>query len=117
MLNSLLGIARQWSLEKFAILSLEHLSHVSILILVSNVGYLGTGTMFDARERVVPRRAAAVQITSDSFSWYEHSLNLMNVIFWNVIHINLIRVPPPSPFTRAFSLSFHPTHDSQVKKH
>ena len=32
MLKSLLGIARQWSLETFAILTLKPLSHVRILI-------------------------------------------------------------------------------------
>ena len=32
MLNSLLGIARRWNREIFAILSLKHLSHIKILI-------------------------------------------------------------------------------------
>ena len=32
VLNSLLGIARRWNREKFAILSLKHLSHIKILI-------------------------------------------------------------------------------------
>ena len=64
--------------------------------------------MFDACEQVVPPRAAAVHTTLDGFSCCEHSLNLINVIFWNVIHISLIRVLPPSPFTRAFSLTTTP---------
>ena len=37
VLNPLLGIARQWSREKFAILTLKPRSHVRILI--TNVGY------------------------------------------------------------------------------
>ena len=37
VLNSLLGIARQWSREKFAILTLKPRSHVRILI--TNMGY------------------------------------------------------------------------------
>ena len=64
--------------------------------------------MFDACERVVPPRAAAVPTTPGSFLWCEQSLNLINVIFWNVIHISLIRVLPPSSFTRAFSLATTP---------
>ena len=64
--------------------------------------------MFDTCERVVPPRAVAVHTTLDSFSWSEHSRNLINVIFWNVIHISLIRVLPPSSFTRAFSLTTTP---------
>ena len=32
VLNSLLGIVRQWSQEKFALLTLKHRSHVRILI-------------------------------------------------------------------------------------
>ena len=32
VLNSLLEITRQWSLEKFAILTLKHRSHVRMLI-------------------------------------------------------------------------------------
>ena len=67
--------------------------------------------MFDACERVVPPRAAAVHTTLDSFSWCEHSLNLISVIFWKVIQISLIRVLPPSPFTRAFSLTTTPWKD------
>ena len=38
VLKSLLGIARQWSREKFAILTLKPRSHVRILY-TSNVGY------------------------------------------------------------------------------
>ena len=72
------------------------------------MGYLGSGTMFDACEQVVPPRAAAVHTTLDGFSCCEHSLNLINVIFWNVIHISLIRVLPLSLFTRAFSLTTTP---------
>ena len=32
VLKSFLGIARQWSREKFAMLTLKHRSHVSVLI-------------------------------------------------------------------------------------
>ena len=72
------------------------------------MGYLGTSTMFDACERVVPPRAAAVHATLDSFSWCEHSLNLINVIFWSVIHISLIRVLYPLPVYSCFLATHHP---------
>ena len=72
------------------------------------MGYLGSGTMFDACEQVVPPRAAAVHTTLDGFSCCEHSLNLINVIFWNVIHISLIRVLPPLPVYSCFLANNHP---------
>ena len=46
VLKPLLGIARQWNREKFAILTPKLRSHVRILIVYSNVGYFYVESSF-----------------------------------------------------------------------